>query len=427
MDRPSSLRLFERARRVIPGGVNSPVRAFKGVGGSPVFFREGKGAWLTDVDGHRYVDHVGSWGPLILGHAHPDIVEAVTAATRAGTSFGAPHPGEVELAELICQRMPAVEEVRLTSSGTEATLAALRVARAYTGRQLLVKFEGCYHGAGDPFLVKAGSGVETLGLPDSPGVPPALASLTLTLPFNDLAAARALFEQRGKDIAALIIEPVVGNMGVLVPRAAFHEGLAALCRSAGALFILDEVMTGFRLAPGGAQELFGLQPDLTCMGKVIGGGLPVGAFGGRRAIMETVAPAGPVYQAGTLSGNPLAVAGGLACLRALGAPGVYERLEAISRALTDGLLAEARAASVPVTLNRVGSMWTLFFTEGPVHDYPTAKRSDVKAFGRFFHALLDRGVYLPPSQFEAAFVSLAMGEREIEHTVAAARQAFRSL
>jgi glutamate-1-semialdehyde 2,1-aminomutase len=427
MDRPSSLRLFERARRVIPGGVNSPVRAFKGVGGSPVFFREGKGAWLTDVDGHRYVDHVGSWGPLILGHAHPDIVEAVVAATRSGTSFGAPHAGEVELAELICQRMPAVEEVRLTSSGTEATLAALRTARAYTGRQLLVKFEGCYHGAGDPFLVKAGSGVETLGLPDSPGVPPALASLTLTLPFNDLAAARALFEQRGKDIAALIIEPVVGNMGVLVPRAAFLESLAALCRSAGALFILDEVMTGFRLAPGGAQELFGLQPDLTCMGKVIGGGLPVGAFGGRRAIMETVAPAGPVYQAGTLSGNPLAVAGGLACLRALGAPEVYERLEATSRALTDGLLAEARAASVPVTLNRVGSMWTLFFTEGPVHDYPTAKRSDVKAFGRFFHALLDRGVYLPPSQFEAAFVSMAMGEREIEHTVAAARQAFRSL
>jgi len=427
VERAGSGRLFDRARRVIPGGVNSPVRAFRGVGGTPVFFKEGRGAWLTDVDGHRYVDHVGSWGPLILGHAYPPIVEAVTAATHAGTSFGAPHPGEVDLAELICQRMPAVEEVRLTSSGTEATLAALRVARAYTGREVLVKFEGCYHGAGDPFLVKAGSGVETLGLPDSPGVPPALASLTLTLPFNDLAAARALFEQRGKDIAALIIEPVVGNMGVLVPRAAFLEGLAALCRSAGALFILDEVMTGFRLAPGGAQELFGLQPDLTCMGKVIGGGLPVGAFGGRRAILETVAPAGPVYQAGTLSGNPLAVAGGLACLRALGAQGVYERLEATSRALTDGLLAEARAAKVPVTLNRVGSMWTLFFTEGPVHDYATAKRSDVKAFGRFFHALLDRGVYLPPSQFEAAFVSLAMGEREIEHTVAAARQAFRSL
>jgi glutamate-1-semialdehyde 2,1-aminomutase len=427
MDRPASLRLFERARRVIPGGVNSPVRAFRGVGGTPVFFREGRGAWLTDVDGHRYVDHVGSWGPLILGHAHPDIVEAVATATRAGTTFGAPHAGEVELAELICQRMPAVEEVRLTSSGTEATLAALRVARAYTGRQLLVKFEGCYHGSGDAFLVKAGSGVETLGLPDSPGVPPALASLTLTLPFNDLAAARALFEQRGKDIAAVIIEPVVGNMGVLVPRAAYLEGLAALCKSVGALLILDEVMTGFRLAPGGAQELFGLQPDLTCLGKVIGGGLPVGAFGGRRAIMETVAPAGPVYQAGTLSGNPLAVAAGLACLRALAAPGVYERLETISRTLTDGLLAEARAAKVPVTLNRVGSMWTLFFTEGPVHDYVTAKRSEVKTFARFFHALLDRGVYLPPSQFEAAFVSLAMGEREIEHTLAAARQAFRSL
>ena len=427
VERAGSGRLFDRARRVIPGGVNSPVRAFRGVGGTPVFFKEARGAWLTDVDGHRYVDHVGSWGPLILGHAYLPIVEAVTAATHAGTSFGAPHPGEVDLAELICQRMPAVEEVRLTSSGTEATLAALRVARAYTGREVLVKFEGCYHGAGDPFLVKAGSGVETLGLPDSPGVPKSLAALTLTLPFNDLAAARALFSRKGTEIAAVIIEPVVGNMGVLVPRAGFLEGLAALCRSAGALFILDEVMTGFRLAPGGAQELFGLQPDLTCMGKVIGGGLPVGAFGGRRAILETVAPAGPVYQAGTLSGNPLAVAGGLACLRALGAQGVYERLEATSRALTDGLLAEARATKVPVTLNRVGSMWTLFFTEGPVHDYATAKRSDVKAFGRFFHALLDRGVYLPPSQFEAAFVSLAMGEREIEHTVAAARQAFRSL
>jgi glutamate-1-semialdehyde 2,1-aminomutase len=427
MDRSGSDRLFERARRVIPGGVNSPVRAFRAVGGNPVFFREGRGAWLVDVDGHRYVDHVGSWGPLILGHAAPEVIEAVTAAAQSGTSFGAPHAGEVELAELICQRMPAVEEVRLTSSGTEATLAALRVARAYTGRELLVKFEGCYHGAGDPFLVKAGSGVETLALPDSPGVPPAVAGQTLTLPFNDLAEARALFQQRGRSIAAVIIEPVVGNMGVLVPRAGFLDGLAALCQAHGALLILDEVMTGFRLALGGAQELFGLRPDLTCLGKVIGGGLPVGAFGGRRAIMETVAPAGPVYQAGTLSGNPLAVAGGLACLKALGRPGSYEQLENIARTLTDGLLAAAKAAGVPVTLNRVGSMWTLFFTPEPVFDYPSAKRADVKRFGRFFHAMLDRGVYLPPSQFEAAFVSLAMGEREVEHTLAAARHAFRAL
>jgi glutamate-1-semialdehyde 2,1-aminomutase len=381
----------------------------------------------VDVDGHRYVDHVGSWGPLILGHAAPEIVEAVTAAAQSGTSFGAPHPGEVELAELICQRMPAVEEVRLTNSGTEATLPALRVARAYTGRELLVKFEGCYHGSGDPFLVKAGSGVETLGLPDSPGVPTTVAGQTLTLPFNDLAAARALFQERGPSIAAVIVEPVVGNMGVLVPRAGFLDGLAALCQAHGALFILDEVMTGFRLAPGGAQELFGLRPDLTCLGKIIGGGLPVGAYGGRRAIMETVAPAGPVYQAGTLSGNPLAVAGGLACLKALGRPGAYEKLESIARTLTDGLLAEARAAGVPVTLNRVGSMWTLFFTAEPVFDYASAKRADTKRFGRFFHAMLDRGVYLPPSQFEAAFVSLAMGERELEHTLAAARPAFRAL
>jgi glutamate-1-semialdehyde 2,1-aminomutase len=292
---------------------------------------------------------------------------------------------------------------------------------------VLVKFEGCYHGAGDPFLVKAGSGVETLGLPDSPGVPRSLAALTLTLPFNDLAAARELFSRKGKEIAAVIVEPVVGNMGVLVPRAGFLEGLADLCREAGALLIFDEVMTGFRLAKGGAQELFGLTPDLTTMGKVIGGGLPVGAYGGRRAIMETVAPAGPVYQAGTLSGNPLAVAAGLACVRALGEPGIYEKLERTSRALTDGLVAEAREARVPVTLNRVGSMWTLFFTEGPVFDYPSAKRADTKRFGTFFHALLDRGVYLPPSQFEAAFVSLAMGEREVEHTLAAARQAFRAL
>lgn len=427
MNRAHSHDLFIRAQALMPGGVNSPVRAFRGVGGEPVFFSLGEGAWLTDVDGNRYVDHVGSWGPLILGHAHPGTVEAVVQAARGGTSFGAPHAAEVTLAELICARVPSVEKVRLVSSGTEATSAAIRLARGATGRSKLLKFEGCYHGAADPFLVKAGSGVETLGLPDSPGVPAEVAKLTLTAPFNDLAAVEQVFREHGGALAAVILEPVVGNMGVLVPREGFLEGVARLCQAHGTLLIFDEVMTGFRLAPGGAQERFGVRADLTTMGKVIGGGLPVGAYGGRRDLMAQIAPEGPVYQAGTLSGNPLAVAGGLACLRALGEPGAYQKLEETSAALAEGLLGAAKAAGQKVTLNRVGSMWTLFFCEGPVFDYPSAKKADTAKFGRFFHAMLDRGVYLPPSQFEAAFVSLAMGEKELAHTVDAAKAAFAAL
>jgi len=427
MVRTQSQSLFARARELLPGGVNSPVRAFRGVGGEPVFFQRGEGAWLTDVDGNRYVDFVGSWGPLILGHCHPAVVEAVTAAARSGTSYGAPHPGEVELAELVRAAMPSVEKVRMVSSGTEATTAAVRLARGATGRDCILKFEGCYHGAGDSFLVKAGSGVETLGLPDSPGVPAALAGLTLTAPFNDLAAAEAVFEKRGKEIAAVIIEPVVGNMGVLVPRPGYLQGLQALASRHGALLILDEVMTGFRVARGGAQQLYGVTPDLTTMGKVIGGGLPVGAYGGRRDLMAKIAPEGPIYQAGTLSGNPLAVAAGIACLKELARPGTYEKLEATSAAVADGVAKAAREANVPLTVNRVGSMWTAFFTPDPVFDYGSAKKADTARFGRFFHALLDRGVYLPPSQFEAAFVSLAHGEAEVRHTLEAVRQALASV
>jgi glutamate-1-semialdehyde 2,1-aminomutase len=427
MKREKSGKLFSRAQVLLPGGVNSPVRAFRGVGGDPVFFARGEGAWLVDVDGNRYVDYVGSWGPLIHGHSHPKVLEAVIAAAKMGMSYGAPHAAEVELAELVCERVPSVEKVRLVSSGTEATSAALRLARGATGRDGLLKFEGCYHGAADAFLVKAGSGVETLGLPDSPGVPAALAQLTYTAPFNDLPAVEKVFAERGQHIAAAIVEPVVGNMGVLIPKPGYLQGLEKLCRKHGVLLILDEVMTGFRLAKGGAQELYGLKPDLTTMGKVIGGGLPVGAYGGRKDLMSRIAPEGPIYQAGTLSGNPLAVAGGLATLRLLGEPGVYEKLEAQSRALCDGIVAEAKSAGVPLTVNRVGSMWTAFFTDSPVDDYPSAKKADTKRFGKFYHALLDEGVYLPPSQFEAAFVSLAHGEAELAHTLSAVRKAFRAL
>ncbi len=429
MVRTASEALFSRAKELMPGGVNSPVRAFRGVGGNPIFFKKGEGAWLTDVDGNRYVDYVGSWGPLILGHAYPTIVEAVIAATRSGTSFGAPHAAEVELAELIAQRMPSIEKVRLVSSGTEATAAACRLARGFTGRDMIVKFEGCYHGAADAFLVKAGSGVETLGLPDSPGVPAAVAALTLTVPFNDVPALSALFAEHGAEIAGVIVEPVVGNMGVLIPEDGYLSKIAEICKEHGALLIFDEVMTGFRLARGGAQEVYGVKPDLTTMGKVIGGGLPVGAYGGRRDIMSKIAPEGPIYQAGTLSGNPLAVAAGIACLRELDKPDQYETLEKTSRELVQGIAAECAAAGVEATTNRVGSMWTVFVGTGgaKVFDYVSAKKANTALFGKLYHALLKEGVYLPPSQFESAFVSLAHGAAEVEHTIVGFRKALRNM
>ncbi len=418
-----SEKLFARAQALFPGGVNSPVRAYRGVGGTPRFLRRGKGSHVVDVDGNDYVDYVLSWGPLILGHCHPQVMRAVQDAMKEGSSFGAPSPREIALAELVQERMPWLERMRFCSSGTEATTAAIRVARGFTGRDDLVKFDGCYHGAGDSLLVKAGSGVETLGLPDSPGVPADLARHTLTLPFNDPDAARALFDGRGSAIAAVIVEPVVGNMGVLVPRPGYLAGLADLCRAHGALLIVDEVMTGFRLGPGGACGLYGLSPDLVTFGKVIGGGLPVGAFGGRADVMDLVAPAGPVYQAGTLSGNPLAMAAGTATLEQL-TPAAYEKLERTSAALADGLAAAARAAKVPVQVNRVGSMLTVFFSERPVFDAASARAASTKRFGAFFHAMLENGAYLPPSQFEAAFLSTAHTDDDVERTLHAARIAF---
>ncbi len=418
-----SEKLFAKANTLFPGGVNSPVRAFKGVGGGPRFIARGKGSRLFDVDGNSYLDYVGSWGPLILGHCHPEVMREVQDAMKSGASFGAPSPREIVLAELIRDRMPWVEKMRFVSSGTEATTGAIRLARGFTGRDDLLKFDGCYHGAGDSVLVKAGSGVETLGLPDSPGVPADFAKHTLTVPYNDLAAAEELFAERGSTLAAVILEPVVGNMGVLVPKAGFLEGIQALCRKHGALFIVDEVMTGFRLAMGGACDRLGLRPDLVTFGKVIGGGLPVGAFGGRAEVMDRIAPAGPVYQAGTLSGNPMAMGAGIATLRHLG-PASYERLERVSALLADGLAAAAKEVGVPVQVNRVGSMLTVFFSEKPVFDAASARACDTKRFGRYFHAMLDAGIYLPPSQFEAAFVSLAHSDEDIETTLAAAPAAF---
>jgi len=422
-----SAQLFAEARRWLPGGVNSPVRACLAVGRDPVFIERGDGPYLYDVDGNRYVDYVCSWGPLILGHRHPAVIAALADCLERGTSFGAPTELEVELAKAICAAFPACEMVRLVNSGTEAVMSALRLARAWTGRPKIVKFAGCYHGHADYLLVQAGSGALTFGVPTSPGIPPDVAVNTISAPYNDLETLERIFAREGANIAAVIVEPVAGNMGVVPPRPGFLPGLRKLTQSAGALLIFDEVITGFRVAYGGAQELYGVTPDLTCFGKIIGGGLPVGAYGGGREIMEQVAPQGPVYQAGTLSGNPLAVAAGLATLKELQRPGFYAELEAKGARLAAGLQAAAREAGFPAAVNRVGSLLCAFFTGKEVTDYETALSSDPERYAAFFRKMLDRGVYLAPSQFEAAFVSAAHTPEQIDYTVEAAAKAFQEL
>ena len=422
-ERRRSAELFARATKVIPGGVNSPVRSFAAVGGEPLFFARGAGSRIYDVDGNEYIDCVCSWGPLILGHAHPRVVERIERAVRDGTSFGASVEAEVELAEALCQAVPAIEMVRLVNSGTEAVMSAVRLARAHTRRDDIVKFEGCYHGHSDGLLARAGSGVATLALPDSPGVPADFAAHTLVAPYNDLGAVRGIAQRRGGSIAALIVEPVAGNMGVVPPAEGFLEGLRAVASAIGAVLIFDEVITGFRLGRGGAQERYGVIPDLTTLGKVIGGGFPVGAYGGKREIMEMVAPSGPVYQAGTLSGNPVAVAAGLETLRILAEPGAYDYLDRTGAALESALTRAASEASAPVSVSRVGSMLTLFFTPLPPQDYASAKSADTARYAAFFQAMLDRGVYLPPSQFEAVFVSTAHTTEDVQQIAEAARAA----
>jgi glutamate-1-semialdehyde 2,1-aminomutase len=424
MNTERSRNLFDSACALIPGGVNSPVRAFKAVGGQPRFIARGEGAYLIDVDGNRYIDYVLSWGPLIHGHAHPHVIEAVTRTAAQGTSYGAPTELEVHLAQMVIEAMPAVEMVRFVNSGTEATMSALRLARAYTRRNKIIKFAGGYHGHADFLLVAAGSGALTLGIPDSPGVPQATTADTLIVPYNSLPAVEELFAQFPDSIAAVIVEPVAGNMGCVPPQPGYLQGLREVTSRFGALLIFDEVMTGFRVAYGGAQALYNVMPDLTCLGKIIGGGLPAAAYGGRRDIMSLIAPSGPVYQAGTLSGNPLAMAAGIAQLELLQQPGVYDRLEARSARLAEGLGEAASATGMPIQQTRVGSMFCAFFSDQPVIDYTSAKRASTERYARFFQAMLDQGIYLAPSQFEAGFLSLAHQEAEIERTIEAARLAF---
>ena len=428
MNRTRSQQLFDAAVQRLPGGVNSPVRAFKGVGGTPVFFERAEGPHVWDVDGNRYIDYVGSWGPMILGHAHPAVIEAVIEAAKNGTSFGAPTAAETEFAERICAMMPNIQMLRAVNSGTEATLSAIRLARGYTGRGKLLKFRGCYHGHGDSLLADAGSGVATLGIPGTPGVLPEVARNTITVPYNDPDALRAAFDAHGEDLAAAIIEPVAGNMGCVPPKGDFLQVLRDLCTASGTVLIFDEVMTGFRVAKGGVQALWDIEPDLTTLGKIVGGGMPVGVYGGRREIMQSVAPAGPVYQAGTLSGNPVAMAAGLATLKILDeTPGLYESLDATAARLAAGMHEAASAAGIPTVGHQVGAMFSLYFTSDEVWSYEDAKASDTPKFGRFFHEMLDRGVYLAPSAFEACFIGTKHDDAAIEATLAAARESFAAI
>lgn len=418
---------FGEAKKIIPGGVNSPVRAFRGVKGDPVFIERGFGSKMVDIDGNEYIDYCLSWGPLILGHAHPEVISAVQEMAVKGTSFGAPTELETEMAQLVTGIMPSIEVVRMVNSGTEATMSALRLARGYTKRNKILKFEGNYHGHADSLLIKAGSGVATLGLPDSPGVPESVASNTLTVPFNDTESLKLAFEKFGDDIAAVILEPIAGNMGCVLPKDGYLQDVRAITKQYGALLIFDEVMTGFRAAYGGVQSLYNIEPDLTTLGKVIGGGLPVGAYGGKREIMEMIAPAGPIYQAGTLSGNPLAMIAGLVTLKKLGEPGAYERLESMGKRLVEGFLATGKELGIPVTGAYVGGMMGTFFSEQEVVDYDTAKQCDLDRYAKYFHEMLKRGVYLAPSQLEAGFLSLAHSDEDIDRTLEASRESMKQL
>jgi glutamate-1-semialdehyde 2,1-aminomutase len=425
MNHERSSLLFRQAKTSIPGGVNSPVRAFKSVGADPLFIKKGSGSHIYDEDGNNYIDYVGSWGPMIVGHCHPDIIKAVQDTMTSGASFGAPTERETVLANLIIEAVPSIEMVRMVSSGTEATMSAIRLARGYTGRDKILKFSGCYHGHADSLLVKAGSGAATFGVPDSPGVPAEIAKLTLTTEYNSLVSVRGLIAENKNSIACIIVEPVAGNMGTIPPREGFLEGLREICTNEGIILIFDEVMSGFRVAYGGAQELYGVTPDMTTLGKIIGGGLPVGAFGGKREIMEKLSPSGGIYQAGTLSGNPLAMSAGIATLNILKQPGFYERLEVKSRVIADGIANAARDAGYPLYSTRVGSMFCSFFSKGEVFDWPTASLCDTQAFAKYFLAMLDEGIYLAPSQFETTFVSAAISDADIESTIAAATKCFK--